>query len=62
VLDGMEVNGELHVPPALHAGIKPAVPLDRWLNEPQSRRGHGDEKKDSHPLSEIGPPFVQSII
>jgi hypothetical protein len=42
----MEVSGQLHSPVVLPPGKKPWYPLDRRLDGPQSRSGHGVEKKN----------------
>jgi len=39
----MEVSGELYAP----AASTPQYSLIRWLGEPQSRSGHGGERKNS---------------
>jgi hypothetical protein len=39
----------------------PRYPLDRRLGGPQSRSGHGGEKKNSQPLSGLEPPIIQPV-
>jgi hypothetical protein len=57
----MEVNGQLHAPAALPPWKSPRYPLDRRLGGPQSRFGSGGEKKNSQPLSKIGPTIIQPV-
>jgi hypothetical protein len=41
----MEMSGNLHAQAALFARKEPLNPLEKSLDEPQSRSGHGDEEK-----------------
>jgi len=44
------VNGQLHGPATLPQGKSPWCPLDRRLDEPQSRSRRGGEEKNSQSL------------
>jgi hypothetical protein len=56
----MEVSGQLHDPPAFKPGEKnPRYPLYRRLGGPQSRSGHGGEKK-KNPI--IAPPGNWTLV
>jgi hypothetical protein len=59
----MEMSGQLHAParPLHPQGKSPWYPLDRRLGRPQSRSGHGGEKKNSQPLPGLEPPIVQPL-
>jgi len=46
----MEVGGQLQVPVALFPKNKHRYPVDRRMDQPQSRSGHGSEEKKSLPL------------
>jgi hypothetical protein len=48
----MEVSGQLHAPAALPQGNSPWYPLDKRLDGPQSRSGHGGEEKNSQPVAQ----------
>jgi hypothetical protein len=45
----MEVSGQLHAPAVLLKGKSPRYPLDRRLDGPQNRSGHGGENKNTNP-------------
>jgi hypothetical protein len=51
----MDESGQLHATVALHQGKSTRYPLDRRVDEPQSRSGRGGEKKISQPLPETQP-------
>jgi len=55
------MNGQLHTPAGLSPGKIPWYPLDRRLGGTQSRTGHGDEEKNSHPLFGLEPPIIRSV-
>jgi hypothetical protein len=57
----MDVIGQLHAPAALPPGKSPWYPLDRRLGRLQSRSGHSDEEKNSHPLPGLEPPIIQPV-
>jgi hypothetical protein len=57
----MEVSGQLHVLAAIPPGKSPRYPLDRKLDEPQSRSRHCGVEIYSLPLPRIEPRDVQSV-
>jgi hypothetical protein len=52
----MEVSGQLYT-----QGKSPWYPLDRRLDGPQSRSGHGAEEKNSQPLQGLQPLIIQPV-
>jgi hypothetical protein len=47
--------------PLCHQGRSPWYSLDRRLGRRQSRYGCGGEEINSHPLSGLEPPIIQSV-
>jgi hypothetical protein len=45
--------------PLYPSGNSPWYPLDRRLDRPQSRSGHGGEEKIFQPLPGLEPPIIQ---
>jgi hypothetical protein len=58
----MEVSSQLHAHAALPPGKELLYPLDRRLDGPQNRSGHGGEEKTSQPLAGLETYIIQPVV